>query len=59
MPSIASSVFSGGCCSRASGWTAKIRRRVSISRASGNCTATTPVLLQMMPQRPMAVSNIV
>ena len=37
----------------------EIRRRVSISRASGNCTATTPVLLQMMPQRPMAVSNIV
>ncbi|MGY3462326.1 hypothetical protein ACVWW5_007776 [Bradyrhizobium sp. LM3.4] len=58
MPSIASSAFADGRCSRASGWTWKIRRRVSISRASGNCTATTPVLLQMMAQRPMVVSNI-
>ena len=50
---------SGGRSSRASGYWRSNRPRVSISRASGSCTPTTPRWPHAMPHRPIPVSNTV
>src|SRR4051794_28699128 len=59
MPSMALWICCGGRSSRASANSWNSRRRVSISRASGNCTPETPKSPHAMPHRPITVSKIV